>query len=172
VSQLLTALPTDRSMWRRLLRRSHPDTGGDHDLFIWTQALHEHVAGDHIEEPPRHTRRDPPRHHQQTERLDFTGAFDRFNSHDSLTQHAVDMSAELQAPYCHVLSLLEDCYPAAPTDTKLTRQESVGASYKQLAYIAHLSGMDHKERSRFYRIAESVPLSQRMAGHIISRLRR
>jgi hypothetical protein len=47
----LTAPLTDRSMWRRLLRVVRPDSGaGDHDLFIWTGALYEHVAGDHIEE--------------------------------------------------------------------------------------------------------------------------
>jgi hypothetical protein len=171
VSRTLTPLPTDRAMWRRLLRLAHPDHHGTHDLFIWVQALQEHVAGDAVEEPPPYARRAPPRHHEQTDRLDCTGAFDHFVSHDSLTQHAVDMSSEMEAPYAWVLSLLEDCYPAAPTDTNLTRQESVGVSYKQLAYIAHLSGMDNKARSRFYRIAEGIPMSQRMAGHIIARLR-
>jgi hypothetical protein len=49
---LSPAAPTDRRYWRLLLRRAHPDTGGTHDLFLWTQALHEHVAGDHLEEQP------------------------------------------------------------------------------------------------------------------------
>jgi hypothetical protein len=55
-----TAPPTDRSMWRRLLARAHPDRGGDHDLFIWTDALREYVVGSHSESPihvrPRRTR--------------------------------------------------------------------------------------------------------------------
>ena len=29
--------------WRRLFARTHPDAGGDHELFIWTSSVHEHV---------------------------------------------------------------------------------------------------------------------------------
>jgi hypothetical protein len=32
-------------MWRRLLRRVHLEHGGEHDLFVWTGTLYEHVAG-------------------------------------------------------------------------------------------------------------------------------
>jgi hypothetical protein len=46
------------------------------------------------------------------------------------------------------------------------------SSYKQLAYIGHLVGMSKTERSGWYRVAESVPLSQRHAGHILSHLQR
>jgi hypothetical protein len=52
-----TALPTNRSMWCKLLRRCHPccppDAGGDADLFVWVRELQGHVAGDAIEAPRR-----------------------------------------------------------------------------------------------------------------------
>jgi hypothetical protein len=62
----VTPPPTDRRMWRRLIDRAHPDTGGAHDLFVWTNRLREHVAGDHVEDartaaeqrrPPTHIKR-------------------------------------------------------------------------------------------------------------------
>jgi hypothetical protein len=172
MAKTLTPAPTDRSMWRRLLRVVHPDTGGEHDLFIWTSALQEHVVGDQIEEP--RGRRDPSgaTHYQQTERVDFAEAFNRFASHEELTRHALKVaeSGAIEGPYRTILGLLRDCYPAAPTDTPLPRAEHQGASYKQLAYIGHLAGMDGASRMEFYRVAEAIPLSQRHAGHLISRL--
>jgi hypothetical protein len=32
-----------------LLKRAHPDHGGESGLFVWTRALYEHVAGVAIE---------------------------------------------------------------------------------------------------------------------------
>jgi hypothetical protein len=40
-----------------------------------------------------------------------------------------------------------------------------------LAYIGHLLGMSMNERIEWYRIAESIPLCDRHAGHIIKRLK-
>ena len=57
------------------------------------------------------------------------------------------------------------------THGKLAKQQTRGATYKQLAYIGHLAGMNDGERSAWYRVAESVPLSERHAGHIIATLR-
>ena len=176
MSRTLTAPPTDRSMWRRLLRLVHPDTGGDHDLYIWVDMLREHVAGDMPEPPPSYGQagyREPPRHYPKTDekaRVEFSHAMDIFHGHEDLTRHAVDMSTELEEPYSYALSLLSDCYPSAPTDTSLRRQEAIGATYKQLAAIGHRLGMSSQERYRWYKVAESIPLSQRHAGHIISRL--
>jgi hypothetical protein len=42
----LTAPPTDRANWRKLLRLCHPDAGGDSDLFVWVRNLQEHVAAE------------------------------------------------------------------------------------------------------------------------------
>jgi hypothetical protein len=126
-------------MWRRLLRLVHPDTYGDHDLFIWTRAVYEHVAGDAPEEAPPHARREPPKHHARTtpsDRVSFDGVFDRFASHEALTRHAI-RTAEVGEPY---------------------------------ASLPHRSGMSTAERVRWYRIAESIPLSQRHIGHILSRI--
>lgn len=46
-----------------------------------------------------------------------------------------------------------------------------GATYKSLAYIGHLVGMDGETREAWYRIANTVPLSQAHAGIIIAGLR-
>jgi hypothetical protein len=35
----------DHQMWRLLLARLHPDTGGDHELFLFACALREEVCG-------------------------------------------------------------------------------------------------------------------------------
>jgi hypothetical protein len=38
--------------------------------------------------------------------------------------------------------------------------------------VADAAGLDTFERTHWYRIAESIPLSQRHAGHLLSRLKR
>jgi hypothetical protein len=170
VSRTLTEPPTSRVMWRRLLRRVHPDGGGDHDLFIWSKSLYEHVSGNQLEPPQQHTRRDPPQHKRTGERVDYSGA-ERFGSFEDLARHAVAMAAEEPPVYGDLLYLLADCYPSVPTDHVLRRSEWQGATYKQLAFIGHLAGMGSAERSAWYAVAEAIPLSQRHAGHIISRLK-
>ncbi len=67
-----------------------------------------------------------------------------------------------------MLSLLADCEPLED----LTYEQERGASYKRLAAIAHTYGMSKAERIRLYRVAEDIPLSDRHAGHILSRLKR
>ena len=46
-----------------------------------------------------------------------------------------------------------------------------GASYKRLTAIGHLAGFDKTAQVRWYRIAEEIPLSDRHAAHILSRLK-
>jgi hypothetical protein len=157
-------------MWRKLFRVVHPDTGGEHGLFIWVQALHEHVAGDAVEEAPPHTRREPPRHPTTGDRLDYVDAYTKADSFHELTRLAVAMADTVAEPYAGVLRMLHDCYEVPAMDANLYRQQNVGATYKQLAYVAHLVGMNAAQRTRFYRIAEELPLSQRHAGHLIGRL--
>ena len=174
MSRLLAPPPTDRSMWRQLLKLTHPDGSGSHDLFIWCQALFEHVAGDAPEDPPHYGQsgyREPPPHHPKTtvgDRVDFVAAYTA--DFRGLVFRAVDMSYQVGEPYGTVLRLLEDCYPSVPTDHNLRRQETVGATYKQVAAIAYRVGFSKAERSRWYRICEEIPMAQRMAGHILSRL--
>jgi hypothetical protein len=164
--------PADRHMWRILLRRVHPDHGGSHDLFVWARALYEYIAGDAIEPPPQEARRKPPQHPTTGERVPFHSAYDRAQSFEDLTCQAVAMADDLPEPYAAVLLLLVDCYEAGRADVVNYRAQNQGATYKQLAYISHLLGMSNTERSGWYRVAESVPLSQRHARHILSQLQR
>jgi hypothetical protein len=87
-----------------------------------------------------------------------------------LTDHAVGIADEVPPIFGDVLRLLEDCY--ASEDAPLKGQQERGATYKQLAAIAHSVGMTKPERARWYRVAESIPLSQRHAGHILARLKK
>jgi hypothetical protein len=88
----------------------------------------------------------------------------------ALTAKAVVMVAE-QVGGIHgfLLEMLADC-EAPPLTTGAWEQR--GASYKSLAAIGHKVGMTKAERVRWYRIAEAIPLSQRHAGHILSKLQR
>jgi len=158
-------------MWRRLLSLAHPDRGGDHSLFIWVQALREYIAGDGIDPPRRgyeHPRRPTT---TDTPRVPYEEAFERAGSFDGLTRYAVAMAADVGDPYGWLLRLLDDCYEAPGYGGVLYRQQHQGATYRQLAAIGHRAGMSKQERTRWYRIAESIPLSQRHAGHILCRLR-
>jgi len=67
-----------------------------------------------------------------------------------------------------VLSLLADCYPLP----HLAHEQERGASYKRLAAIAHTCGMTKAERVGWYRVAEELSLSDRHAGHVLSKLKR
>jgi hypothetical protein len=170
----LTPAPTDRSMWRRLLRLAHPDGAGSHDLFIWTRSIYEHVAGDYIEDARRsYQRREPPRHHERAKtsenRLDFTHAYSHAESFDDLTAQALERAQKLSEPFRSLILLLHDCRESE--EINLSRQQQQGATYKTLAAIGHTVRMSQPQRSEWYRIAEQMPLSQRHAGHIFSRLR-
>jgi hypothetical protein len=166
------ASPTDRRYWRMLLARCHPDAGGNHDLFIWVQALEEHVSGDGVEEMARETRREPPRHHASARSSSSSGRipYDRSDSFSGLTADALDFAEIAGEPYAGILRLLEDCEEVSAADPALYRQQPVGASYRQLARIAHEAGMSKQERVAWYRVCEGLGLSMRHASHILSRL--
>jgi hypothetical protein len=169
----LTAPVTNRGYWRRVLRLCHPDSGaGDHDLFIWISHVRMYVMGDDVEEMPQEARREPPRHHaspsgaSQAERIPY----DKSESCSELTARALALAETAGEPYAGVLRLLEDCVEAPPFETALYRQQQMGASYRQLARIAHESGMSYSERIAWYCVCEGVPLAMRHAAHILSRL--
>lgn len=160
-----TLPPTEPAMWRKLLARTHPDAGGDHELFIWTGALRDVVCNSSLHagvspEPSDHPSRrreastdDKPRVPYPT-RADF--------------EEATRGALLVEGPYAPVLSLLSDCYPLE----HLAYEQERGASYKRLAAIAHTWGMSKAERTGWYRVAEGIPLSDRHAGHILSKLKR
>jgi hypothetical protein len=166
MARTLTPAPTDRAMWRRLLKRSHPDSGGTHELFIWATALRDHVVGAQEEPFPRVQAK--PERGDGPERIEFAHAFNRFGSFAELTQHAVRVGSSTLEPYKSLLLLLVDCYEAQ--EGPLLKMQCQGATYKSLAALAYKASMSKEQRVGFYRLAEQIPLSQRHVGHMISRL--
>jgi hypothetical protein len=168
MSRTVTRPPDDPKMWRRLVARTHPDSGGDHELFIWTTTVRDVVcksslrAGASPEPPVNPSRRreastdDRPRVPYQPG-LSFT----------ALTGEAL-RRASVDDEYGRILALLKDCWLVED----LAHEQQRGASYKRLAAIAHAWGMTKAERIGWYRVAEDLPLSDRHAGHILARLKR
>ena len=64
--------------------------------------------------------------------------------------------------------MLIDC-PADDHGRAAAKQER-GATYKQLAALAHRVGMTRGERYRWYELARSIPLSEKHASHLIGRM--
>ena len=161
-----TLPPDDRVMWRRVVSRVHPDAGRDHELFIWIMAVRDAVCGGELEaEIPRVERRAP-----STQGTGERVPFDEDASLEILTDRAVAMAEAVAKPYGFLLRQVADCEPAE--DGPLRDQQRCGASFKSLAAIGHRVGMTKAECIQWYRIAESVPLSQRHAEHILLRLKR
>jgi hypothetical protein len=166
----MTRTPTlpldDRGMWRKAIARTHPDAGGSHELCVWIQAVRDVICGggawpelkyqDHHQRPTSDT----------TDRVPF----DSYAVFEVLTDRAVTMADAVAEPYGYLLRQLADCQPERTGP--LHHQQRRGASYKSLAAIGHRVGMTKAERSQWYRIAGTVPLSQRHAGHILSKLQR
>lgn len=158
----------DPRMWRKLLARAHPDAGGSGDLFVWTGAIKDAICGGELRVESKPEPRDHPSRRRETStddkpRVPYPPATD----FEEVTRAALRM-AEVSGPYGDVFSLLVDCYPLE----HLAHEEERGASYKRLAAIAHTWGMSKEERSAWYRVAEEIPLSDRHAGHILSKLKR
>jgi hypothetical protein len=156
-------------MWRRLVGRAHPDAGGNHELFIWTVATRDAICGGELgEEIPNASR---SRHRQTpTPGAGERVPFDEDAYLEVLTDRAVRMAEAVAEPYGYLLRQLADCYPAAAGP--LRDQQCRGASYRSLAAIGHRVGMAKEERVQWYSIAEAIPLSQRHAGHILSKLQK
>jgi hypothetical protein len=167
-----TRPPNDRTMWRRVIARCHPDSGGTHELFIWTVATREAICGGELgEEIPRVEHRDKPSRRREpsttgTERVPF----DQFAEFALLTDRAVTMAKAVAEPYAYLLRQVADCYPAH--EGPLRAMQTQGATYKSLAAIGHRVGMSKAERAQWYDICRAIPLSQRHAGHILSKLQR
>lgn len=158
----LTAPPDDRSMWRRLVARAHPDTGGSEELFVWANHVRTVLCGGELgpEIPRREASTD------DVARIPFDPSID----FSELTRRALKLAEEVGDGYGALLELLSDCEP--PPMQKTGAWALRGASYKRLAAIGHSVGMSKAERGEWYRIAEAVPLSDRHAGHILGRLKR
>jgi hypothetical protein len=164
-------------MWRRALAKLHPDGGGSHDLFIWAGAVRDVVCdlaelsslrGAANPEPADHpSRRRDASTPEEPARVPYPpGATADFAA---LTARAVAMAEEIGGIHGALLEMLADC--EAPPSTS-GAWEQRGASYKKLAAVGHMVGMTKPQRSRWYRVAEAVPLSDRHVGHILGRLKR
>jgi hypothetical protein len=107
-----TPPPNDRSMWRRLVGRAHPDAGGNHELFIWTVATRDAICGGELgEEIPnasRSRRRETP-----TPSAGDRVPFDEDADLEVLTDRAVTMAAVVAEPYGYLLRQVADCYPVS-----------------------------------------------------------
>lgn len=166
MSRTPTLPPTDQKMWRKLVARSHPDAGGDHELCVWTQALREHVLAGKIQEaqpdPPPHSR--PNSAGSAPERIPFR----REGTFEDLTRDALRVADEVPPIYGELLRMLHDCRSYQMRG----EQQRRGASYRQLAAIGHKAGMDKRERAGWYRVCETVPLADRHARFILDKLER
>jgi hypothetical protein len=148
-------------MWRRLLARAHPDAGGTHELFIWAGAVRDLVCGESSKSAAGRTFTESRPQAEDIARVPYPAEA----AFEECTRTALRVGAA-GMPYGPVLSLLADCYPLE----NLAHEQDRGASYKRLAAIAHLWGMTKAERQGWYRVAEDIPLSDRHAGHILTRL--
>jgi hypothetical protein len=163
-------------MWRRALATLHPDGGGSHDLFIWAGAVRDVVcdlgslrAGANPEPADHPSRQREASGSEEPARVPYPAWADFEEcTRTALRVGAGEAAGEAGMLYGPVLSLLADCYP---TEGK-AHEGQRGASYKRLAAIAHLWGMTKAERIGWYRVAEGIPLSDRHAGHILSRTNR
>ncbi len=162
MARVPTLPPDHRGMWRRLVARTHPDTGGDHELFIWTGAVRDVVCGQ-VESSLHNERSDrsdnsPGGATDEPARVPYPGSLGA--NFAALTGRALEYGGE----FAPVLNLLRDCWPVEG----LAHEQRRGATYKKLAAIGHAWGMTKAERVRWYRVAESIPLSDRHAGHILA----
>lgn len=161
MARTATPAPTDKRMWRKVYRLAHPDTGGDEAVFIWLRELEQRVAGG-LGEGPTTTRRRPTPPPPTTPRIPYP----EFPDFDALTRRALLMADELAPVFAKLLYALRDIDPFDLNETSMER----GASFKQLALIAHKAGMSKEERVRWYEIAKDVPLAEAHAGYLIVHL--
>ena len=163
-----TLPPTEPIMWRKLLARTHLDAGGGHELFIWTGVLRDVVCNSSLHDVVSLSSGDQPSRRREAStddkpRIPYpTGA-----DFEEVTRTALRLADEGNA-YGELLSLLVDCHPLE----HLAYEQERGASYKRLAAVAHAWGMSKEERVGWYRVAEGIPLSDRYAGHLLSKLKR
>jgi len=163
-----TATPelADPRLWRALKGRCHPDGGGSHDLFLLASFLEEHVSECRaLEAAPRSTIADPRPDSDRPARVPYDAHPDEFAE---VTVRALRLAEEVGEPYSSLLRLLVGLYPEDHGRAWSAQQR--GASYRQLALIAHRAGLSKEERIKWYAVAESVPLSEKHASHIIGRL--
>ncbi len=139
-------------------------------MFIWTGAIKAIICDGELQAGPRPADNPSRRREPSTDdkpRVPYPPGTD----FEECTRTALRIGA-CGMPFGPVLSLLADCKPLEDRAHEQERGASYRASYKRLAAIGHAWGMSKAERVRLYRVAEDIPLSDRHAGHILSRLKR
>ena len=113
-----------------------------------------------------HRARLPSRRRTATaaERVPFDPGLD----FEALTTRALRIAGAVPEVYGDVLRLLVDAQPASTA--QMQREHRRGATFRQLAAIGHVCGMDKGVRGGFYRLAESIPLSAAHARLILDHL--
>ncbi len=161
----MTRVPTlpldDRRMWRKAIAALHPDRGEDYEACIWIQAVRDTVCSGQ-------TDRAIPKHEPQTVYEEGRVPFPEIADFEALTRRALEVGEEMGGIFAVPLGQLYNCRPMP----HLVQEQERGVSYKRLAYLAHICGMSKAERIEWYRVAESIPLSDRHAGHIIAAAKR
>lgn len=174
---------TDPRMWRRLLAQAHPDAGGDHELFVWTQSvlrenikqnrqspvtdLIEQMLSEWNQRPP--APRKPPKKKPWSDRRSKNYIhFETDLSFDELTARALEMAKNFGEPYDHIFSLLAGCEAPAPDEgPEAVAEANTGAGYAVLADVGRALGLDKKGRYKIYRYGEQVSLTQRHARYLL-----
>ncbi len=137
-------------MWRKLLTVAHADRNGDHELFIWAMNVREMLCREMVRIPDPAP---PPEHEPRSSRTPPKAGpacipFDPRRDFGKLTATILESTDVAPEPYSSVLRLLDDCQPIH--FGKLSEQQGKGASYKQLAAVAHKASMAKEERVRWY----------------------
>ena len=107
---------------------------------------------------------------EREDRIPFDPSLVGANEHVALTMRALFIGSCVDEPFASVLGLLSDC--RSQDHGRPALRQSRGATYKQLAYVAHLLGISGTQRRGWYALARAVPLSERHAHHLISRLKK
>lgn len=173
-----TATPaplTDGRYWRWSLAAVHPDQdAGDHEVFLFLTAVREYVEGTlegtlqcSCKAPPGSRTGYAANAEEAPERIPYDSELGEQAMFADLTCRALRVGRDVGEPYARVLGLLVDC--AAHNHGRAVPRQSRGASYRQLARIAHTAGFSKEERRRWYEIAESIPLSDHHTNHVINR---
>lgn len=165
MSRAATPVPLDdRTMWRKIKAAVHPDRTGEHEPFLFVAAAEEHFTEcrslrDRGRGPERGADRD------RGKRIPFDPGID----FEERTLAILRWYRDAPDPYRRVMILLVDC--GAADHGRAYQQQYQGASYRQLAAIAHAAGMDFEQRQEWYAVAESVGLAERHAAHILNKLK-
>ncbi len=187
MSKITTATSaTDPRMWRRLLARAHPDTGGDHELFVWTQSVREAIERDHQssmadlvgqmfsewnQRPP--APRKPRKKKPWSERRSKSHIpFETDLSFEELTARALEMAKDFEEPYDHIFSLLAGCEAPAQDEDLHADEAQIGAGVAVLADVGRALGLDGRGRAPIYHYARQIPLTQRHARHLLREVER